>query len=213
MSRCFLNKPHKHELNSRPLSFLTLLCPQTLSFSLSHTNPISLISFLTLFSFHPWPAKNDINVWHCNFSSIPASLLILGFAHLVFSLSLSFILLLLLTDIHMTICIQVKWECVVYHFKTLRTPSHKYISIPLSSDKTSAALSSFFSSLSFSLSLSLSLSGEAVSHNAFHSRQTHFKYSSDFHYKPTARTQSCAWEKAENWALWCRPPSLYVCLS
>ncbi len=67
---------------------------------------------------------------------------------------LSFILLLLLTDIHMTICIQVKWECV-YHFKTLSTPSHKYISTLLSSDKTSAALASFSLPLCLSLSLSL----------------------------------------------------------
>ncbi len=74
---------------------------------------------------------------------------------------LSFILLLLLTDIHMTICIQVKWECV-YHFKTPSTPSHKYISTLLSSDKTSAALASFSLPLCLSIAVSLSLLGEAV---------------------------------------------------
>lgn len=75
----------------------------------------------------------------------------------------------LLTDIHMTIYIQVKWKCIVYHFKTPYTPFCKYISIHFSLDKTSFPIPPPFSPYRC---LSLSLPGVATLHNDFHSRQT-----------------------------------------
>ncbi len=133
---------------------------------------------------------------------------------------LSFILLLLLTDIHMTICIQVKWECVVYHFRTLSTPSHKYI--PSLSPQIRLLLPyPHFSSLSVSLSLSLSLLGEAVFPQCFPFTSNTFQIRLRFPLQTHCKdTKMCMRKRGELSSVMLSPPvcvcvcvCVFVCVS